>query len=463
MRMNNVTVILPTKREEETIPVVLPFLRDNYNVIVVDDSDNDLTRQAVEKIGNCVFLQGVGNESPSIKHALETVVKDRTLPFETKYCVIVDCDGSQDFGIIPRMIEELKNGSDLMIGSRYVVGGSSGSSNPFSQAGNIFAKIVLGVETKDLTGRYVAAKPDVLLENCNWLGRGEACIELVFNAEKRGLIIGEVPFIYSARLGGKSKTSIPKYLWTYFWKVLGLKIESWKLYSKDYIYRGLHGQYVSGINYETKSSWLIDLIDSFQVPVYFLGFALSYLCGSFIIDWNRGVAGFFLRSCFWKRKLAYMGKDVFIDKGVTIFPFPEKVYIGEGSFLDTNVTIIAGGKLRVGRKVHIASNVLLNSKPYMIIGNLSCIGTGSCVYGSTNYYLNHEGKRTSFSSCADEDQQEIVQYGFEMGKSSFVGANSVCLPKARMGDYSVLGAGSLLNEEIPDYEIWAGSIAKKIK
>ena len=460
--MNDITIILPTKDEEETIPVILPLLR-NYNVIVVDDSDNDFTRQAAEKSGGCVYLRGLGNESPSIRYALETVVENERLSFQTKYCVVMDCDGSHDTSIIPSMIEEMEKGADLMVGSRYQSGGNEGSSTVFSGLGNIFARFILGVKTKDLTGRYVTAQPKLLLKLCEWKGRGEDSIELILNAEKRGYKVKEIPFVYKDRIGGESKTNIPKYLWKYFWKVIGLKLDSWKLYSKEYIYRGLHGQYVSGVNYDIKKDFLTDLIDVIQIPIYFMGYLLSYVCGSAIIDWNRGIVGFFLRSCFWKRRLAYAGKDAFIDKGVTIFPFPENVYIGEGSFIDTNVTIISGGRLRIGEKVHIASNVLLNSKPYIIIGDLSCIGTGSCVYGSTNYYMSDDGKRMSFSSCADEDQQKVVQYGFEMGISSFVGANSVCLPEAKLGDYSVLGAGSLLNKEIPSYEIWAGSLAKRIK
>lgn len=224
--MGKTTLILPTKNEEETIGNTLTKISSlnlNLNeIIVVDDSDSSTTREIARStwlsLKNGIPFQaikGVGNESPSIKHAIGKS--------NGNYIVVVDADGSQDFSIINEMINKLER-YDLIIGSRYCPGGHPGTSSKFSGLGNKFAKLVLNTDTKDLTGRYFVCEKEIALKNCRWLGRGEDSIEFIVNCEKKRLKIKEVPFHYKPREGGQSKTSIPKYLWVYFKRVLWLKV-----------------------------------------------------------------------------------------------------------------------------------------------------------------------------------------------------------------------------------------------
>jgi len=461
MRRNDVTVILPTKNEEETLPYILPLLRD-YNVIVVDDSDNDLTRQIAEKIGGCVFLQGVGNESPSIKHALETVLNNKMLPFQTKYCVVMDCDGSQDINIIPRMIEDLEEGKDLSIGSRYCMGGSSGSSNPFSQAGNIFAKIVLSTKTKDLTGRYVAAEPGLLLKCCRWLGRGEDSVELIFNAEKRGEKVCEIPFVYTSRIGGKSKTNIPKYLIKYFMKVLSIKLDSWRLYGRDYIVRGLARDYVESSE-AIKSTFWVEIIYFLQVPLFLLMSIpcripfLEVLCNFVATNFPRGIIGFFLRGVYWKTRLGGMGNNCFFDYGTSCMG-PENIYLGNNIHIDERCSLVSvTGKIKIDDYVHVSLNCYLQGKEGIEIGEYSTV-SGSCMlYSATNYYKNEKGELMSSSAMAPLCMQHIKKNKIKIGKYSFVGAGTIIIPNGGSGDHSVIGSNSVVNEYVDDFKIAVGS------
>jgi acetyltransferase-like isoleucine patch superfamily enzyme len=464
--LRDITIILPTKNEEETLPKILPLLRD-YNVIIVDDSDNDLTRQASERVGGCVFLKGVGNESPSIKHALETLVKGENLSFQTKYCVIVDCDGSQDFRIIPRMIEELDRGSDLIVGSRYIFGGSSGSSNPFSQAGNVFARIVLGAKTKDLTGRYVAAEPVLLLKCCRWLNRGEDSIELIFKAEKRGCRIKEIPFVYRERIGGKSKTNIPKYLIKYFMKVLSIKFDSWRLYGRDYIIRGLARDYVESSESIKNTVWT-EIIYFLQVPLFLIMSIpcripiLEVLCNFIATNFPRGIIGFFLRGVYWKTRLGGMGNNCFLDFGVNIMG-PENVYLGNNIHIDERCSLVSvSGYIRISDYVHVALNGYLQGKEGIDIGEYSTV-SGSCMlYSATNYYKNEKGELMSSSAMAPLYMQCVKRNKIWIGSYSFVGAGTIIIPNGGLGDHSVAGSNSVVNEYIDDYKIAVGSPARVI-
>jgi galactoside O-acetyltransferase len=464
MRRDDVTIILPTKNEEETLPKILPLLRD-YNVVVVDDSDNDLTRQSAI-IGGCVFLQGVGNESPSIKYALETVVNDK-LPFQTKYCVVMDCDGSQDVKIIPEMIQYLENGDDLSVGSRYCVGGSSGSSNPFSQAGNLFARIVLGSKTRDLTGRYVAADPNLLLKCCRWLGRGEDSIELIFKAEQRGCRIKEIPFEYESRSGGKSKTNIPKYLIKYFMKVLSIKFDSWRLYGRDYIVRGLARDYVESSEAIKNTIWT-EIIYFLQAPLYLVMSIpcripiLEVLCNLIATAFPRGIIGFFLRGVYWKTRLGGMGNNCFLDSGVSMMG-SENIYLGNNVHIDERCSLVSvSGRIRIDDYVHIALNGYFQGKEGIDIGEYSTI-SGSCMlYSATNYYKNEKGELRSSSAMAPLHMQYILKNKIKIGKYSFVGAGTVIIPNGGAGEHSVIGSNSVVNKYVDDFKIAVGSPARVV-
>jgi len=186
--MEKATIILPTKEEEETIGETLNRIASLNlglkEVIVVDDSDTSKTRDKAYDTWKSLksdipirALRGVGNESPSIKFAIE---KCNGGPI-----VVVDADGSQDYEIIPEMIEHLDK-YDVVIGSRYCKGGHPGASTKFSGIGNDFARFVLKSDIKDLTGRFFACSKEIALENCRWLGRGEDSIEFTYNCFPKG-------------------------------------------------------------------------------------------------------------------------------------------------------------------------------------------------------------------------------------------------------------------------------------
>jgi len=224
--MEKATIVLPTKEEEETIGGTLSWIA-SLNlclkaVIVVDDSRTSKTRDIAydtwRSFKNDIpikVLKGVGNESPSIKFAIERCNGGPV--------VVADADGSQDYDIIPEMLKQLER-YDVVIGSRYCKGGHPGTSTKFSGIGNDFARLVLRSEIKDMTGRYFACNKEIALENCRWLGRGEDSIEFTVNCERKKLRIKEVPFHYKPRTGGQSKTNVLKYLWVYFRRVMWLKL-----------------------------------------------------------------------------------------------------------------------------------------------------------------------------------------------------------------------------------------------
>lgn len=58
--------------------------------------------------------------------------------------------------------------------------------------------------------------------------------------------------------------------------------------------------------------------------------------------------------------------------------------------------------------------------------------------------------------------QKIIPVNLEIGRDAFIGVSAIILGVSRIGHGAVVGAGSVLTKDVPDYEIWAGNPAKKI-
>lgn len=198
--MEKTNIVIPTRNEAKTLPLLLPKLV-KYNVIVSDDSDDDSTKLAAIA-GGAIYVEGAGDESPSVRKGIQRANGNG-------YVVVMDADGTHDPYIIPEMEKKLTEGYDLVIGARGKV--DAGLANKIvSKMFNVFANIALGLGVSDSTGRFVAATKDTLLGQCMWSGRGEDCIELIYNCRRSNMKICEVYYTHIARRGEGRTQSVTK-------------------------------------------------------------------------------------------------------------------------------------------------------------------------------------------------------------------------------------------------------------
>lgn len=216
-------VCIPTYNEAGNIKKVLDRIfhlegdTDNdyeLNVIVIDDNSPDGTGEIVE--GYIVKNPGINvsiihNEN---KSGLANAYKQgfRKAIEENAFAVIMmDADLSHDPATIPKFTEKLDN-YDFIIGTRYSSGGDIKNWDKkrkfISKFGNIYSRIILGVNVSDLTGGYNCYKTDVL-KNIN-LDSIRSCgysfqIELKYRAVKEGYKYTEIPIIFRDRISGTSK------------------------------------------------------------------------------------------------------------------------------------------------------------------------------------------------------------------------------------------------------------------
>ena len=210
-------LILPTYNEAENIgPMVRAAreqLRDGDTILVVDDNSPDgtgaIADELAEEIDGVQVLhrpgkQGLGRAYlAGFAHALAS---------GADYVLEMDSDFSHDPHDIPRLIQTAEQGADLVLGSRYVPDGSVTDwgllRKLVSRGGSWYARVVLGVKVRDLTGGFKCFRRSVLealdLNAVHADGYGFQ-IELTYRTIKAGFRVVEIPIVFRDRRVGESK------------------------------------------------------------------------------------------------------------------------------------------------------------------------------------------------------------------------------------------------------------------
>lgn len=172
-----------------------------------------------------------------------------------------------------------------------------------------------------------------------------------------------------------------------------------------------------------------------------------------------GLLGILIRRFYYKFRLSHLGYKTIIDVGVR-FIGPKNISIGDYCWIDSDTKFEARlGTITIGSRVHIASFVIMGAREPITICDFAAVAAGVKLY--SNSVIPRDGLRMS-GPMIPEEQKAFYSKEVIVGKDAVVGANSVLLPGALLQTGSILGALSLLKSEIPEWEIWAGSPAKKI-
>ncbi|WP_405363067.1 polyprenol monophosphomannose synthase [Kitasatospora sp. NBC_00085] len=231
-----VVVVVPTYNERENLPVLAGLLADlelpGLNLLVVDDNSPDGTGDVADKLAA---------DSPGTVGVLHRTEKDglgrayiagmtRALEEGADVVIQMDADLSHPASVLPVMVETLlADDTAVVIGSRYVPGGSTAEEWPWhrkalSAWANFYVNTILSLGVRDATAGFKAWRAETLraidLPSVNSNGYSFQ-VELNYRVVKRGLTVREVPIRFEERIKGASKMS------------LGVQVESamapWKL------------------------------------------------------------------------------------------------------------------------------------------------------------------------------------------------------------------------------------------
>lgn len=214
-----VWVVVPTYDEADNIsPVahgVLAALPD-ATILVVDDGSPDGTGDIADRLAAADRRIRVRHRT--VKQGLGRAYLDGfeiALKGGADIVIQMDADLSHDPTALPRLVGPIMAGqADLVIGSRYTPGGGvvdwGLGRRLISRGGTLFARVVLGLSTRDLTGGYKAWRAGTLAAvQFGGVHSGGYVfqIEMTYRASRAGARVHEVPIIFHDRRVGQSKMS----------------------------------------------------------------------------------------------------------------------------------------------------------------------------------------------------------------------------------------------------------------
>jgi len=196
-------VVIPCRDEQQTVGVCIKkikntFKKENINgeIIVVDNDSADNSAKIVSTLGAKVVLEKkIGYGAALLRGFSEA---------KGKYIVMGDADDTYDFSEFPKLIKKLQHGYDMVLGSRRK-GIIKKGAMPWLRRylGNPMLAFILNLffKTKisDPQSGFRAFRRQIL-EKLNLKTTGmEFASEMLINASKKGLRIGEVPITYYPR------------------------------------------------------------------------------------------------------------------------------------------------------------------------------------------------------------------------------------------------------------------------
>lgn len=170
---------------------------------------------------------------------------------------------------------------------------------------------------------------------------------------------------------------------------------------------------------------------------------------------------------FWMRHIKY-GKDlctygtifvrghgkIQIGNHVTITSCRETNPIG-GDTKTLFFLIKKNGQIVIGNRVGM-SNVSIVASQLVEIEDDVLIGGGCKIY-------DYDFHSVRFEERIKENDLGAISKPVKIKKGAFIGAHSIILKGVTIGQYSVIGAGSVVTKNVPDNEIWAGNPARFIR
>ena len=228
-----VSFVIPTKNEHGNIVRLIKIINQvtnkykiNNEILVVDDNSEDGTIEDVENL--------IKNQK-----GLELIQRSKysylfpKFPKKWKYLGIgsahrvgytlaqgdliisMDADLSHRPEKVPELLEKIKNGYDICLGSRYIRGGGTDKNfinRIISIMGNYYLSVMLGIKLNDLSTGYRAIKKVVWdkIKNYSYTNDNNFLIESLYFAYKNGAKLTQIPIFFKEREIGESKTPLVK-------------------------------------------------------------------------------------------------------------------------------------------------------------------------------------------------------------------------------------------------------------
>jgi dolichol-phosphate mannosyltransferase len=216
--MNPALICIPTYNERENVESIVRAVLEadpRTDVLVVDDASPDGTGALAEALAR-------ENSRVHVLHRPGKAGLGRAylaafgwgLERGYQFLLEMDADWSHHPRYLPVLLDRAASEADLVLGSRWVQGGGTLNwglgRQLISRGGSLYARLVLGLPIRDLTGGFKCFRSEVLraidLDSVHSTGYAFQ-IELTYRAIRRGFRVVEVPIVFEDRRVGQSKMS----------------------------------------------------------------------------------------------------------------------------------------------------------------------------------------------------------------------------------------------------------------
>ena len=211
-------ICLPTYNERDNVEPMVRALGNQIDaardrVLVIDDNSPDGTGTVADVLAaELPWLEVLHREGKAGLGTAYIAGFRRALAEGAELVLEIDCDFSHDPEEVPDLIATCEAGADLALGSRWVEGGGTvnwGRGRTFvSRGGSFYARTILGVDVRDLTGGFKCFRRTVLetidLDAIASKGYGFQ-IETTYRALRAGFHVVEIPITFVDRRVGESK------------------------------------------------------------------------------------------------------------------------------------------------------------------------------------------------------------------------------------------------------------------
>lgn len=210
-------VCIPTYNELENLPRILTRLfaaNPEVRALVIDDGSPDGTGALADELASQDARISVLHRTE--KAGLGAAYRagfEHALDHGAEVIVEMDADGSHAPEQLPSLLAALPN-ADLVLGSRWVRGGAVENwplhRKVLSRGGNLYARLLLRVPIRDITGGYRAFRASTLraIDYQHVASQGYVFqVDMAYRTWQAGLRVVEVPITFVERVYGDSKMS----------------------------------------------------------------------------------------------------------------------------------------------------------------------------------------------------------------------------------------------------------------
>lgn len=224
-------IIVPVHNEEENILETITRIEDSlvnidYELIVVNDHSLDRTAEIVNglrhRYSNLKLVEN--RQDKGFANALRTGFRN----FNAEAVIPIMGDLCDDLSTIPKMLDKINQGFDIICGSRYIRGGSRNGGSKIKGVLSCFAgwsiHCLLGLPTHDIANAFKMYRKKVI-DSIDIKASGfEISMEIPLKGHFQGFNMTEVPTSWKERARGESNFKIfrllPKYIKLYLWAIV---------------------------------------------------------------------------------------------------------------------------------------------------------------------------------------------------------------------------------------------------